>query len=85
MNKITEDEWLQIIGLITLGRENKKQQLDIESVIERKFNFIDGYFTDEVWGDLSLNAIRKKWLGNNLIDMKIIKKASQKLSEVAEN
>ena len=73
MNEITENEWLQICGLITLARENKKQQLDIESVIEHKFNFIEGYFTDEVWDDLSLNAIRKKWLGNNLINMKITK------------
>lgn len=73
MNEITEDEWLQICGLITLAREFMKQVNSIDSIVKQKFNFIDGYFSDEVWNDLSLNAIRKRWLDNNLINMKITK------------
>ena len=76
MNEITEDEWLQICGLITLAREFRKQANSIDSIVEQKFSFIDGYFSDEVWDDLSLTTIRKKWLGNKLINMKITKETN---------
>lgn len=76
-HEITESQWLEICGLITLAREFRKQNEIIESVIEQKYPFIEGYFTDEYFEDLTLNAIRKKWLDNNRINLKIISDKSQ--------
>lgn len=72
-NEITENQWMEICGLLTLNRELKKQTTNIESIIEEKYPFIEGYFTDETWEDSTLSQVRKKWLDNNLINMKIVK------------
>ena len=68
---ISESQWLEICGLLTLGREYHKKINDIESTIIEKFNFIDGYFSDELWENISLIEIRNKWLNNPLIDFTI--------------
>ena len=70
-HSITEDEWLQICGLLTLARECVKKELSIVEVVKQKFPFIDGYFSDESYENSSLLDIREKWLKNSLIDMKI--------------
>jgi len=62
LNEITESQWLEICGLITLSREYRKLNEQIEPIIETKFSFIDGYFTDEVYEDYSLNKTRKNGL-----------------------
>ena len=70
-NEITESQWMEICGLLTLGREFVKKSLDIESIVNKKYPFLEGYFSDETYDDMSLNAIRNKWLSNELINMKI--------------
>lgn len=75
---ITEDEWLQICGLLTLNREYLKKQMEIDEIIKQKFPFLDGYFSDESWESLSLTDIREKWLKNELINMKIISNIKSK-------
>ena len=66
---ITQDEWMQICGLLTLSREYVKKELAISEIIKQKFPFLDGYFTDESYEETTLEDVKEKWFNNSLINM----------------